>query len=857
VSAKRTLRPGHLALAVLLLTAAGPAVAAAQGRPVWRDSVTVVPGPQFSTTSWIRWLGTALFGARYRELWRTAISLPLLDIQATAGGLRLAGVESGLNAGRYRLIGGDGSHWTFSPLDRRDPRTYSVGVLPKDVNSGVVADLASGRNPAGPLVAAALARAAGVPNQPAWLVAVAAGSGLLPAPAGDSLQAGYLLRDDPVASPDSTGPVAPGAVLTSLAVLHRTLQDPNERVDARAVLQVLLFNVYLNSLAPDLLDWRWEAVAGDSGMVWRPLGLFRETALARYDGIAAYLARPLQPDLTTFGPTYPHNLTGMPDQTSAFRYMVGALGRPVWDSMAAELQTRMTAPAIDAAVRALPAAYQAQWGPPLAARLRERRDRLPQAVEYMYRAIRKHAEVHATNTSDDIAIAWPVPDSLVLSLPGATQRFAAAETDWVTLFLGEGPDTLRFHGERGRAPALRLVAPTEGTVVVDGSPGRSPVALYGTGVEVRAAEAATISRAAKAIPSALANIDTTGAERTEGRRNLHPTTWLEVTSGVGMLIGGGVVRTDWSGDARPYRSRVTLRAAYGTDANSGVVQLLGDFRWAGSPLQLNLDLAASGVGAVYFYGFGNDTPGDSTSSYYRAGRDLYGGAASLLIPLSNAVTVGGGIEVKAVHTPLDSNLYIGLSQPYGSPEFGEAGLTATATYDTRDVLGAPRRGVYATLNGAWYPIVEEGGSPFGTLTASVAGYHTPGWWRAMTVAARLSGTATFGDTPYFEAAFVGGGRTVRGLPQGRYEGNQAVYANLDLRLRVSRIQFVLPWDFGVLGLADVGRVFVAGEASGLWHPSFGGGLWVALLDRSLAASLNVATGAGQGTFINAAGGFTF
>lgn len=842
----------------LLAGSLAPAALSAQARPVTRGEVTVIPGPQFSTTSWIRWLGTALFGARYRELWRTPISIPVLDVQATAGGLRLVGLEAGSNAGRYRLLGGDGSHWTFSPLDRRDPRTYTVGVLPKDVNSGVVADLASGRNPAGPLVAAELARAAEVPNQPAWMVAVPGGSGLLPSPVGDSLRAGYLLLDDPVATSDSTGPVAPGTVLTSLAVLHRTLQSPTERVDARAALRALLFNVYLNNLAPDLLDWRWEAVSSDAGLTWRPLGLFRETALARYDGIATYLARPLQPDLTTFGPRYPHNLTGMPDQTSAFRYMVGSLGRPVWDSMAAALQARLTDSAIAMAVRTMPAPYQALWGPHLAMRLRERRDRLPQAVEYMYRAIRNHAEVHASNAPDGIGVQWPAPDSLVLALPGYTQRFAAAETDRVTLFLGSGPDTVRFQGEPGRAPSLRLVTPTSGTAaVVEGDPGRSPVALYGDGGEAEPTEATSIRRDSRGIPSALTNIDTTGAERTEGRRDLHPTTWLEVASGVGVLVGAGVVRTDWSGEARPYKSRLTLRAAYGTDANSAVVQLLGDFRWARSPLQLDLDLVASGVGAVYFYGFGNDTPGDSTSSYYRAGRDLYGAAATLRIPLSSSVKVGGGIELKSVHTPLDSTLYIGTSQPYGSPEFSEAGLTATASYDTRDVLGAPRRGVYATLDGAWYPVVEEGGAPFGTLTASVAGYHTPNWWRAMTVATRLSGTATFGDTPYFEAAFVGGGRTVRGLPQGRYEGNQAVYANLDLRLRVSRIQFVLPWDFGVLGLADVGRVFVSGESSGIWHPSFGGGLWVALLDRSLAASLNVATGAGQGTFINAAGGFTF
>ncbi|MDH5316707.1 MAG: hypothetical protein OEW44_09510, partial [Gemmatimonadota bacterium] len=144
-----------------------------------------------------------------------------------------------------------------------------------------------------------------------------------------------------------------------------------------------------------------------------------------------------------------------------------------------------------------------------------------------------------------------------------------------------------------------------------------------------------------------------------------------------------------------------------------------------------------------------------------------------------------------------------------------------------------------------------------TVSGSLATYLTPGWWPAMTVATRVGGTTTAGSVPYYQAAFVGGGRTVRGLPQGRYEGDHALYGNLDLRLRVTQVQFVLPWDFGVLGLADVGRVWVTGERSSVWHPSFGGGLWAALLDRSLATSLTVAGGAGQGVFINARGGFTF
>ena len=841
----------------LVLASCGAPRLAAQSVPVTRDSVTLVPGPQFSTTSWIRWLGTVMFGARYRVVWNTPITLPVLDLAATGGGLRAAGEGTGHAVGLVYLDGADGSHWTFFPLDRTDPRSFPSGIVPASVSAGIIADLTSGRNPAGPLVAAALAEAAGVPNQAAWLVALPPRASLGALQAGDSGLAGYLLRRDPVPTSDSTGPVAPGSVVTSLAMLHRTRLDPAERVDARAALQASLFNVYVGSLDPLFLDWRWEAIPSpDGGLIWRPLGTFREGALARYDGIATYLSRPLQPDLTTFGPDYPHTLTGIPDQASAYRYLIGSLGRPIWDSVAAALQASLTDSVIAAAVGRLPTAYQSLVGERLDRTLRERRDNLPRAVDLMFEQVRGEAEVYGSAGAEAVTVEWPAADSLSLTVGNEAQRFAASETERVTLFLGGGQDTVRVVGERGRAPSLRIVPVPAAPLIVEGAAGKSPAAVYGKNIEVAAAPGAIPVRPTT-VGDPLAHLDSTGAVRTEGRRNFHPTGWLELTSGVGLLIGGGIVRTDWSGEARPYRNQVTLRAGYGTDANRGVIQLLGDFRWAHSPLQLHVNAVASAVDAIYFYGFGNDTPGDSASSYYRAGRELYAFAPSLVVPLSKRVKVGAGIELKSVTTPVPDTLFIGIDQPYGSPAFGEAGLTGQFTLDTRDVHGAPRHGILATLDGAWYPWVRDGSGAFGTLSGSIATYLTPHWWHSMTVAARVSATHTDGNVPYFEAAFIGGGRTVRGLPMGRYEGNQSVFGNLDLRLRVSRVTFVLPWDFGVLGLADVGRVFVNGEQSDTWHPSFGGGLWAALLDRSLAASLNVATGAGQGIFINAGGGFTF
>ena len=56
------------------------------------------------------------------------------------------------------------------------------------------------------------------------------------------------------------------------------------------------------------------------------------------------------------------------------------------------------------------------------------------------------------------------------------------------------------------------------------------------------------------------------------------------------------------------------------------------------------------------------------------------------------------------------------------------------------------------------------------------------------------------------------------------------------------MKVIVPTDFGVFGLADAGRVFLEGENSDTWHRAFGGGVWLAPLDRNYTLSAAVAAG---------------
>ena len=71
-------------------------------------------------------------------------------------------------------------------------------------------------------------------------------------------------------------------------------------------------------------------------------------------------------------------------------------------------------------------------------------------------------------------------------------------------------------------------------------------------------------------------------------------------------------------------------------------------------------------------------------------------------------------------------------------------------------------------------------------------------------------------------------------------GDASLFGSTELRVYLARFFLLFPIDFGVFGLTDVGRVFADGESSGPWHGSWGGGVWLAPINRDATVHLSVA-----------------
>src|SRR5258708_26425973 len=98
---------------------------------------------------------------------------------------------------------------------------------------------------------------------------------------------------------------------------------------------------------------------------------------------------------------------------------------------------------------------------------------------------------------------------------------------------------------------------------------------------------------------------------------------------------------------------------------------------------------------------------------------------------------------------------------------GHVGAARALRGETTNRPPGARRGITFRFGGTYYPKALDVTSPFGEGHAEASSYLTARVPFRPTLALRVAGRKVWGTYPFYEAAFVGGGRHVRRLPQSR------------------------------------------------------------------------------------------
>lgn len=826
-------------LAVALLALAASAAAA----QVPGDTVLVQAGARYARGGLSRWL----LGGHHRELWTLPVRAPVLDLDTFDGGLTLLRRGGGQQTLSLRLRGTSGREWVFRTVDK-DPSTLLPESWRGTAVDRILEDQTSAGHPFAPPVVASLLTATGVLHATPQLV-------VLPRDArlgeGNAALAGLLgyLEERPV--DDAPGFAGDTEIISTDRLLDRLESHADERVDAAAYLRARLVDLLLGDWDRHEDQWRW-ARRTDGGRVrWVPIPRDRDQAFARYDGTLLGAARQRAPQLTVFGPKY-GSIVGLGwNARHLDRRLLGELDWRDWSAQVDTLRARLTDGALATAVGTLPAEVPAAHRRELEAALRARRDDLPDAARGLFDLLAEHAELHATDEAETVLLERDRDRATVRIVdPDGGTRVARAftrdGTREVRLFLRGGADRVRVTGTGG--PRLRILA---------GGGDDSVEVAHRGGIRLHDRDGAlALARGrARVAPERWRPVTGDTAPRSWGSAD-GALPWVSFAPDIGLIVGAAYARDGFGFQRAPYQSRLSIRAGWAFGVSAPKLEL----RWLRVPERSNarLDLfaRASGAELVRFFGIGNETRRLDDRTFYRTPYQEYLLQLGIGQQLSRHLAVRVAPELRLTRTDTTTDRFIAQSRPLGVGDFSRVALTAELRLDTRDAPGAPTRGVRLTLGGSVAPAALDVDATYGEAHAEAAGYATPFGPGTPTVALRVGGKRVWGRYPYMDAAYLGGSTHVRGLPEQRFAGDAAAWTGLELRQPVGRLRLVLPMTFGLVALAEAGRVFVEGERSDIWHAGAGGGFYLAPLGaRAVLSATAASSDDGTGVYVRA--GFAF
>lgn len=845
-----------LALSVLILLPAGSLA----GQDAGGREVPI--NPEYEAGGLYRFL----FGSDYRKLWTVRTRVEVLDLHRFGGGLTPVSRGGGQQTKSLRLGTPGGRLFNFRSVDK-DPSAVLPPDLQGTIADEIIQDQISSGLPTGPLVVAPLLEAAGVLHVQPQL---------------------YLMPDDPVLGEhrrDFAGligmlepqleegeTIAPGLppiarIISMPKLLDRLENHPAERIDTTAWLRARLMDVFIGDWDRHRGQWRWVQLGNsDWNTPWLPVPEDRDQAFIRFDGLFLTVARNNVPQLVKFGPGYSWIVGATWNGRELDRRLLSGLEWSRWDSVAADLQQRLSDQVIGDAVHRLPPEHYALEGTRLTANLKSRRDRLRRMARDYYRYVSSEVDIHASDEADRAVVSRLEDGRLEVSIRSSEKIdgqevevepfrrvFLPAETNEIRLYLHGGDDAVTLLGA---------------------GPGRIRVRVIGGGGDDRVTDS---SRAGGVLVYDDRGNNTVGGlhrPSLDTRTYRWPDTtsvvpprdwgrvwfimpWMNGGPDVGAFGGIAITRTGFGFRKDPYASRYRLRAGWATGAQTYRTDFTADWRFTNSKTRLTLLARASGIEILRFYGFGNETSNNGSNDFYKIDHNLYMLQPSLAVEPASGVTLSFGPMVKFSNLEANANRFIAtLPGLYGGGEFGEAGARAGIEIDTRDVPAAPRRGLLLTLEGTVFPGIWDVTSTFGRVEGQAATYLSAGGHFRPVLALRAGGSRVFGDYPFHEAAYLGGRETLRGWQEQRFAGDAAAYGNAELRIHLTRTSILVPTNLGIFGLADVGRVYLKGETSDTWHTGFGGGISLGILSSANTVTVAVASSE-ERTGVYVRGGFLF
>ncbi|MBC6110913.1 BamA/TamA family outer membrane protein [Pedobacter sp. CCM 8938] len=794
-----------------------------------------------------------IFGDNYRKDYAQSVKLPVIHLSEIAGGLTAIQKGGGKQSNSIRLRDLKGKEWVL-----RSVQKYPGVLLPEPLRQTflleIIEDNMSAEYPFGALVVPALAEAAGVPHSNP-IIGVIAPDSRLGEFAKEFENTVCLLEErEPIGKSDNT------------AKMFDRLDESNDvGFDAKLYFRAKLLDVLVGDWDRHEDQWRWKPEKRNGITTYLAVPRDRDQVFFRSDGFVQRMAQSNW--LLPMMQGYERNLTKINwflwEGRNINSRLLAELDRKDCEIIVRDFCAKMNNQVLESALAKLPTEGYVTWHNQILSQMKQRRDLLPKLMDDYYRFFNRIVDIQLSDKNESVRILDGPDGGMLVTVNKVSDLGVAAKvlyqrlfdpaiTKEIRIYLHNGSDSLVLDQQHSEIKVRIISGEGDKNMTFNHVAGRTIV--YGQKSDER-----YTGRNLKKV-SIHDSSDTTNtsymAKDMYKRSFVVPNVGYNKDDGVMLGLSANFTFPEFR--KLPNSNVQAIGFVYSFASNAFQVNYHEE--WSKFLGQASLVVEA-GIqvpsNRQNFFGFGNNTTNAEEIfgvDYYRARFNNYQLDAMLkrrwrksfiqFGPSLQLYSYGAGNAGRFIENR--NFLYSPDSLTIKEPK-AFAGFTAQYLMDTRNSKLLPNTGILLHVRVKGYTGLSSSSNTFAQLTTDLSCYVKLNRKGGLVLAERIGGGITAGKEAFYQSLYLGGQGNLLGFRQYRFAGEKILYNNLELRAKLGQfVNYILPGEFGMMGMYDVGRVFVSNQNSKTLHHGIGGGLYFA--PASLTLFRFVATHSNEGWY---------
>jgi len=779
-----------------------------------------------------RWV----FGENYRKEWATSVRLPLININQIRGGLSPERFGGGMETKSIRMIDKFGKEWVIRSVEKVPDK-----IVPENLRGTFVLDWVgdeySAQHPYSALCVPPLADAVGIPHTNPVIGVLVTDKAL--STFGKDYAGHVVLLEEREPSGPSENTVK---VMNELVANNETSIDKTEFLKAR------MLDLLIGDWDRHEDQWRWTVDKEGKNRIYTAVPRDRDQVMHVTQGIIPSIASAewLDPVLDNFNGQIPRVRYSLFKTRFIQQYPSFQFSYEDWMRITNEFVGAETDEVLDEAVKRLPDAVYKLRHDELLAKLKKRRDNIPEAMSEYYHFINRIVDIRASDMDEKVSISDDKAGGLRIviqrksksgDLKGTLMNmiYKPEITKEIRLYVSGGNDEVTIDNKTSPIK-LRIVGST-GEKSYSVTNAYKIVHLYGR------KDSVTISGKTDRIAIHLKN-DTSNTHFvvTDPYNVWMPLATGSINRDDGFLLGLGFRYTGKDGFRKlPYSTVQELMITHSFETNA--LRLNYDGQWIQSVGKADITLSAiidAPDNTMNFFGQGNETVLNKSGDYhkyYRTRFDYYQSDPALRWHTGKNSSFSAGPSLQYYHFDLNGNVGRSVMQPgliksYDSTSYAadkiHLGLVAKFISNTEDSKILPTKGYYLNIKLQYYDGLNNNSKSYAQLIPEFTYFQKLDTGARLVFSDRVGGGVSVGNLAFYQSLFLGGQGNLLGYFQNRFSGKQMAYNNLQGRLRLANLGgYILPGQLGLTGFYDIGRVWIDNEHSDTWHQGVGGGLYFA------------------------------